>query len=551
MVSEQAFDALSSAPELDANQAHALVSQWLRSTLQSLETQRADGFEYYDARKLGVASRGPTDPIHSPEAQAIMAKVQANLFRHMLMKNDLTFAELMASEIAEKAGAPFDLDTSGSKIMARLVARAMIEMNDDIARRLDGVFPPLHQDAPSPQSYRPPEPPPPPQPPPGILFSDGYKAHESDMCGPRAHPAKPWQEQTRRQNAKTAELWLELFGDSQVNSYTRDNAVAFKRALEHLPTNHGKSANDVRTLPEIVKAVAETPRGKRPATIAMKTVKRHMSAMSGYFGWLLDRPELSKLKGTNILLNFKYGVSNSEEDRMMWEADDLTKLFATPIWTGCHPPQLRSKPGQLVIRDHQFWLPLIALFHGTRQEEVAQLRADDLGQEDGIWFLRLHAEDGNQLKNEQSVRRVPVHKFIIELGFLDYIMKARSEGREHLWPGLSRSGPDGKYAYAYSKFFGRYCRGTGVFLENRGFHSLRHTFRTFTEDTDTKSVWISRLMGHKLTALLGEGATYTKTKNRKVPLATLKEAVDAFDPGVDLSHLLPNLSAQRSSPSLV
>lgn len=360
VASEQAFDALSSSPELDANQAHALVSEWLRSALQSMEAQRAEGFEYYDARKLGVAYRGPGDPVHSPEAQAIMAKSQANLFRRMLMENDLTFAELGASEVAEKAGFSFNLDITGSKIMARLMARAMIEMHDDIARRLDGVFPPLSRDAPSQPSYVPPEPLPtqPPQPQPGILFSEGYQAHEADMCGSRAHPAKPWQEQTRRQNAKTAELWVEFCGDRPTNFYTRDNAVAFKRALEHLPTNHGKSANDTRTLPEIVKAISEAPRGERPTTIAMKTVKRHMSAMSGYFAWLLDRPELSKIKDTNILLNFKYGVSNSEEDRMMWESEDLSKLFATPIWTGCHSLKLRSKPGKLVIRDHQFWLPL-------------------------------------------------------------------------------------------------------------------------------------------------------------------------------------------------
>ena len=180
-----------------------------------------------------------------------------------------------------------------------------------------------------------------------------------------------------------------------------------------------------------------------------------------------------------------------------------------------------------------------------RQEEAAQLCAadirtvPDLIHPEGIAYFNIHDEGENQLKNEQSVRRVPIHKFILELGFLDHVAEIRAAGGRHLWPGLRRAGPDGKYAYAYSKEFGTYCRDACVYREGRGFHSLRHTFRTFLEDTDTKSVWISRLMGHKLTALLGEGATYTKTKNRKVPLHVLKEAVDAFDPGIDLSHLLP------------
>lgn len=63
----------------------------------------------------------------------------------------------------------------------------------------------------------------------------------------------------------------------------------------------------------------------------MKTVKRHMGALSGYFGWLMDRPAHSGLKDLNIFLNFKYGIASSEDDRLMGGAEDLAKLFATPI----------------------------------------------------------------------------------------------------------------------------------------------------------------------------------------------------------------------------
>jgi hypothetical protein len=171
-----------------------------------------------------------------------------------------------------------------------MVTRALLEMNRDIGRRLDGTFPPLHQEAPSPSGNAPPLPPAPK----GIMFAKGFRLHEADMCGLRAAPDKPWTEQTRRQNAKTIELWIELFGDRPVDAYTRDDAVAFKRALEHLPKNHGKSPNDTRTMPEIVKAVANATR--------------------------------------------------DEDDRLMWEADDLTKLFATPIWTGSLSPGRRSVP---------------------------------------------------------------------------------------------------------------------------------------------------------------------------------------------------------------
>jgi integrase len=546
VASEHAFGIVSTRPTLLPDQAYALVTKWLRDTLVTLETGRALGFDYLDAGLLGI---------DDPELAALTGAIQpwiagfsADMWRDALKSNDISKSEEVALALANHNGIKVVSGSADAKILARMVTRALLEINQDIGRRLDGVFPPLHQEAPNQHRNMPPPPLPPA--PKGIQFAEGFRLHEADMSGSRAAPDKPWTEQTRRQNAKTIELWIELFGDRPVDAYTRDDAVAFKRALEHLPKNHGKSPNDTRTMPEIVKAVANAARDDRPQTIAMKTVKRHMSALSGFFGWLLDRPLLSGIKGVNIFLNFKYGVASSEDDRLMWEAEDLNKLFATPIWTGSLSSGRRSLPGDVIIKDHRFWLPLIALFHGTRQEEAAQLRAADIQQEGGIWFFNIHRDGGNQLKNAQSIRRVPVHRFVIEAGFLDYVEEARAAGRTHLWPSMSRSGPDGKFAYAYSKFFGLYCRATGVYVEGRGFHSLRHTFRTFTEETDTKSMWISRLMGHKLTALLGEGATYTKTTSRKVSLAMLKEAVDAFDPGVDLSHLRPKHKGRPSQPPL-
>jgi hypothetical protein len=46
---------------------------------------------------------------------------------------------------------------------------------------------------------------------------------------------------------------------------------------------------------------------------------------------------------------------------------------------------VRAEPGSLIIRDERFWLPLIAVFSGMRQEEICQLHVEDVRQADGIW----------------------------------------------------------------------------------------------------------------------------------------------------------------------
>jgi hypothetical protein len=62
----------------------------------------------------------------------------------------------------------------------------------------------------------------------------------------------------------------------------------------------------------------------------------------------------------------------------MWQRGDLVRLFKTPVWTGCKSAHRRSVAGPEIIRDEKFWLPLIAVFSGARQEEICQLHVTDV-----------------------------------------------------------------------------------------------------------------------------------------------------------------------------
>lgn len=44
-------------------------------------------------------------------------------------------------------------------------------------------------------------------------------------------------------------------------------------------------------------------------------------------------------------------------------------------------------------------------------------------EKDGIWYfnIKFDSEKGRRLKNKASVRIVPVHSFLISLGFLTYV----------------------------------------------------------------------------------------------------------------------------------
>jgi integrase len=74
------------------------------------------------------------------------------------------------------------------------------------------------------------------------------------------------------------------------------------------------------------------------------------------------------------------------------------------------------------------WLPWLAASTGARIGELAQLWGSRVKEIDGIPVIALApAEDGGSLKNEGSERTVPIHRTLIEQGFLEFV-KERGAG---------------------------------------------------------------------------------------------------------------------------
>ena len=59
---------------------------------------------------------------------------------------------------------------------------------------------------------------------------------------------------------------------------------------------------------------------------------------------------------------------------------------------------------------------------------MTQLRVEDLQQVDGgVWMIQVQETEETRVKTRHSVRRVPVHPKLIELGILDYIQRLRNQ----------------------------------------------------------------------------------------------------------------------------
>ena len=143
---------------------------------------------------------------------------------------------------------------------------------------------------------------------------------------------------------------------------------------------------------------------------------------------------------------------------------------------------------------HQFWLPMIGLFTGARVNEICQLNPQaDVLQDDksGIWYFNLTNDDAGvgiekSHKNNHSKHKVPIHKKLIDCGFLEYLDKVKTLKHDRIFNRFKPKA--GKASYYAEEFFREYLKDVSLY-DNKtkgknvlGMHCLRSTFMTRITD---------------------------------------------------------------------
>jgi integrase len=306
--------------------------------------------------------------------------------------------------------------------------------------------------------------------------------------------------------------FTEIVGDKPIHAITKADARTYKAMLLKLPKTIPRKLRGA-TVKKIIAATGDDPTVRK---ISPKTIQKAMGAISAILGWaeangVLDANPFSKVK---VLLG-----SHSTPSRLPYSGDDLKAIFSSPLFTGCMNEARRSKPGNVIVRDHSFWLPWLGLYTGCRLEELCQMLLADVRQEQEIWFLDVNTlDEGKHLKTGSSVRRVPVHPRLIELGFLDYVVGLRNAGAVQLFPKLRRDNR-GSMSAMWSKFWGRYARKTVKITDPRKvFHSFRHSFKDACRAAQISEEVHDTLTGHS-SGSVGRGYGVG------VPLPVLNEAI--------------------------
>jgi len=294
-----------------------------------------------------------------------------------------------------------------------------------------------------------------------------------------------WSPKTLLQNSSALKQFVAIVGDKPIADINRKDCRAYRDLLRKLPPNATKRFRGVSF--EKIAAFGEPP-------MSPKNVNRVLGAITAFFNWAV-REEFTAHNPTRSL-----GVpltNRADSQRDAFSMGDLRVLFElSPLYQGCKSTEHRDAPGNIIIRDAKFWLPLVALYSGMRLEEIAQLRTEDVRQVDDVWVLDVNENHGSRLKTSDSHRHVPIHPTLINIGLLDHAAETRLGGHDQLWPDLQK-GNDGYYSSPLSKWFSRYKRKIGITNPKVTFHSFRHTVINRLKQAGIDESKIKELVGHK------------------------------------------------------
>ena len=175
--------------------------------------------------------------------------------------------------------------------------------------------------------------------------------------------------------------------------------------------------------------------------------------------------------------------SSTSAGRSRYVDDELILIFSHPVFT---EHELNFP--------YQYFCPLVALLSGARLNELCQLRLSDITEEDGITILNITDDDETKTKTKAGIRRVPVHPFLLKLGFGEYI-KSR-KGHHMLFDGLRLEAETGRWSANASAWYGRFRESIDLRQRGKDFHSFRHNVISMLIDKEVDERLIKALVGH-------------------------------------------------------
>ena len=337
-----------------------------------------------------------------------------------------------------------------------------------------------------------------------------------------------FEEATAQHYRSFSVLLTRITNKTDIRTFNQADASSLRQTLLNLPKNFGKSPkHKTQPIEEVLQQASNLP--KEQVGLDPMTINRYL----GIFCAIVNAAKSEGIKVDDLInpssLRMRYNKRDRDRAKSATHAE-LVKFFSHSLWTERRQSDRSKKLKSQKRFSGFYWIPLLCAYGGFRRAEVAGLLLSDLRCEDGIYYLNIDFNDIRPLKNQSSVRQVPLHDDIIKLGFLDFHRDLTNRKEKMFFKEASR---DSDVDFG-RKFTREVSRISKELFENEAdqvsLHSMRHYVQNILDLNTAVSDKVSRdIVGH-------DGYdVHTKSYGEASPLVDLKAAIDLLPSVVNTS----------------
>ena len=288
--------------------------------------------------------------------------------------------------------------------------------------------------------------------------------------------ADKWSTDTQRLVTGVKKLLFLYFNeDTPVYRITRDNLLEFRDLLYKIPTKLAqKSRYKDKSLSQILKL------GENDDKLSEPTIQKYMIRVIQFFNYCFDSGYISK--SITAKMNVKIDIDPSERAVLPYEASEARKIFeiVTSIKQSGKSPSSRIEASEL------YYVTMIAAYSGMRIKEITQLHKEDIALKDGIYCFNINTNDGKTTKTKNSIRFVPIHSKLIDLGLLEYVNSKKSG---NIFKVSNKDFSEIFRSQIQRKFIDKDSKKT--------FYSFRHYFIDYLVQREVEANLIAQIVGHE------------------------------------------------------
>lgn len=315
-----------------------------------------------------------------------------------------------------------------------------------------------------------------------------------------------------------------LGGDTPLAAVTSADIVSFRDALTRLRVQSKRTGQGG--------FIAEQTENE-DARISRTTAENLFNPCKAFFAWARGSEGLIADDPAERVRFPPIKKAKARTVRRPFKPDELRQLFSSPVFTGMKSARRRFSPGDVVVKDACYWVPILGFYTGARLGELIQLHLSDVEVEGGTPHLRITEESSSDIalpksvKSLAGVRSVPLHPDVMELGFADFVRRVSKDKRANnrLFWQVSY-GADGQASTVFSKWFRRLTQKAGLADPGLVFHSFRHLAEDTFKNASLPQYVTDRVLGHasgRMSDHYGEGVSlevaYKAVSSVKFPVS--------------------------------